>query len=259
MNLKEIEAKVRSVQGWLMPSEARLLYRLARNCAGSGAIVEIGSWKGKSTIWLGHGSLAGKRAKVHAVDPHTGSPEHHAGGRQVSTYDEFARNIHNAGLGDLVEPHVDFSESVARRFNDPVELVFIDGLHEYEGVKTDFEAWFPKLVEGGIMAFHDTAVWPWPGPRKLVIEEVFKSRCFKRVRFVGTIVYAQKTTVRAATEGLENRLMLAVFLVWAFFFRLIWNLNNKGWQPVRSMLERNAWVRKAFGKPALGSTKDSPC
>src|SRR5436190_8046785 len=138
------EATVQALDGWLHPKEGRLLFRLAQNCRGRGAIVEIGSWKGKSTIWLAHGSMAGCHAKIHAIDPHTGSPEHAERFGQVWTFEEFKQNIENAKVQHLVVPHVDFSTAVARVFNEPVEFIFVDGLHEYEGVRADFDAWLPK-------------------------------------------------------------------------------------------------------------------
>ena len=162
--MRVMEPEVEAVDGWLHREEGRLLFRLARECAGRGAIVEIGSWKGKSTICLARGSLAGSNTKVHAIDPHTGSPQHiEMFSGPVWTFEEFKRNIEAAGVKDVVEPHVDFSEAVARTFDEPVELIFIDGLHEYEGVKADFDAWFPKVINGGRMAFHDTTCWPGVG------------------------------------------------------------------------------------------------
>lgn len=217
-----IEAEIETIDGWLHPREARRLYELARHCQGRGAIVEIGSWKGKSTVCLARGSLAGQGAKVHAIDPHTGSPEHAREMGQVWTFDEFRQNIERAGLQAQVEPHVDFSTSVAKVFSEPVELVFIDGLHEYEGVKADFDGWFPKVMVGGTIAFHDTT--GWPGVLKVVVDDVFKSRHFRRVRFVRSIVHAEKVAQNTFTERLGNRVMLAGFLIHAFINRWSWRL-----------------------------------
>src|SRR5947209_3332316 len=128
-------AAVANVEGWLNHTEGAVLYHLASRCKGQGVIVEIGSWKGRSTILLGHGSKAGAQVKIHAVDPHTGSPQHREAMGEVWTFDEFTRNIKEAGMDSLVVPHVDFSEAAARSFTQPIELIFIDGLHEYEDVR----------------------------------------------------------------------------------------------------------------------------
>src|SRR5687768_10612282 len=74
-HLKFTEKKAAEVEGWLARGEGKLLYRLSKQCTGRGVIVEIGSWKGKSTTWLGLGSCAGKGVQVHAIDPHTGSTQ----------------------------------------------------------------------------------------------------------------------------------------------------------------------------------------
>src|SRR5204862_2126445 len=63
-----IERRVAGIGGWLTPKEGRLLYELARGCTGRGVIVEIGSWKGKSTIWLASGSRRGPGVFVYAID-----------------------------------------------------------------------------------------------------------------------------------------------------------------------------------------------
>lgn len=220
--MQTIEDILTSVDGWLNPKEALRLYKMASECKGRGAIVEIGSWKGKSTILLARGSLASSKTKVHAIDPHTGSPEHSRQFGVVWTFDEFRRNIRAAGVDDMVVPHVEFSTAMARKFNEPVELIFIDGLHEYEGVKTDFDDWFPKVIEHGTMAFHDTT--SWPGVLQVMCEDVFKSRRFRKVRFTKSIVHAEKVAENTFLERVGNRVMLCAFLVHAFIERWQWRL-----------------------------------
>ena len=95
--IKETRKTVEDVPGWLTRSEGKLLFNLAKSCAGRGVIVEIGSWKGKSTIWLAKGSQAGQNAKVYAIDPHAGTSEHRRQGK-ISTFEEFERNISQAGV-----------------------------------------------------------------------------------------------------------------------------------------------------------------
>jgi len=239
--MQTIEDVLVTVDGWLNPKEARLLYQLARDCKGQGAIVEIGSWKGKSTICLARGSLAGHKTKIHAIDPHTGSPEHSKQFGVVWTFDQFRHNIENAGVTEMVIPHVDYSDAVARKFDEPVELVFVDGLHEYEGVKIDFDSWFPKVIEHGTMAFHDTTCWP--GVLKVMSEDVFKSRHFRKVRFARSIVHAEKVAQNTFFERMENRVMLCAFLIHAFMARWQWRLlhNYLDFPITRSLI---AWAKK---------------
>jgi predicted O-methyltransferase YrrM len=247
-----IESKIALVDGWLHPKEARLLYRLAKRCTGRGSIVEVGSWKGKSTICLGRGSLDGSSARVHAIDPHTGSPEHSMLFGTVWTFDEFKRNIEQASVAGVVVPHVDFSTSVAARFGEPVELIFIDGLHEYEGVRADFDAWFPKVMEGGTMAFHDTTCWP--GVLKVVSECVFKSPHFRKVRFTRSIVYGEKVHRATAGERLANRIRHVWFLAYARLDRFTWRLlhNYLDSPPTRALI---AYVKRRRQAKALAHAK----
>jgi glycosyltransferase involved in cell wall biosynthesis/predicted O-methyltransferase YrrM len=208
------------IEGWLTDDEGKFLYCAARNCTGKGVIVEIGSWKGKSTSYIGKGSKAGKRIKVYAIDPHI-----------EGTCEEFKRNIKNAGLNDIVIPVVKTSEEAAKDFTELVEFIFIDGDHKYEMVKQDFELWFPKLINRGIIAFHDTV--SWPGPRKVVKKYIHKSRYFKNVGFVDSITFAQKTIKNSLKDRLRNR---SLFLFKNKYILFLKNRFNK----LPSFLLKNA-------------------
>ncbi len=204
-----VRRSVAGIDGWLPEFEGELLFDLARRCSGRGIIVEIGSWKGRSTIWLASGSRAGGGATVYAVDPHTGSREHQAGGGVVATFAEFQRNVAAAGVADLVSPVVKPSREAVNDVPDPVALVFVDGAHEYEAVRVDFETWFPRLVEGGVMAFHDTT-GAWEGPRRLVDERVFRSSVFRGVGLVGSITYGTKTVRASVGDRARSRWVLTI-------------------------------------------------
>lgn len=199
----EIKTVIDNIEGWLTYPEGKLLYALAKKCTGKGAIVEIGSWKGKSTICLGKGSKAGSSAKIYAIDPHIGSQEHQEKHGKVWTFEEFKNNIKAAGVEDAIKPIVKTSEDAAKDFNEPVELLFIDGAHEYEPVKLDYELWAPKVIEGGIIAFHDTI--KWPGPAKVVKDNLFLSKNFRNVRVVDAITYGQKVSKNSPKDRLMNR------------------------------------------------------
>ena len=156
MEKEEVIRLIEKMDGWLSTVEMGLLYDLAKNCKGNGVIVEIGSWKGKSTICLSKGSKRGNQVKIYAIDPHTGDSKQRERLGKVWTFEEFERNIKSVEDDDVVIPIVKTSEEAAENFKEPVELIFIDGAHEYELIKLDFNLWFPKVIEGGIMAFHDT-------------------------------------------------------------------------------------------------------
>jgi len=206
MNIENIKKIVKNVDGWLTDNEGELVYNLAKSCKGGGVIVEIGSYKGKSTIWLGNGSKDGHKIKIYAIDPHTGSSEHQNEkdeNKKIWTFEEFNRNINNAKVNDIIVPLIKTSEDAANDFDKPVEFIFIDGAHEYEMVKLDFDLWFPKVVNGGIMAFHDTL--GWSGPKKVVKDLVYKSKFFKDICFVDSITFAQKVKRNSLKDRIKNR------------------------------------------------------
>src|SRR5579864_679456 len=143
------------VEGWLGDDEALLLYRLARRCAGAGVIVEIGSWKGRSTICLALGSLAGKKGPVHAIDPHDFAPDASVMNdglyrtSALTTFGEFSANLKRAGVIEIVHPIVATSDEAARNWTQPIELLWIDGAHTYENDSRDIQNWSPYIVPGG--------------------------------------------------------------------------------------------------------------
>jgi len=194
--LKEFTNKI---DGWLSNKEGEFLYKIAKECKGNGVIVEIGSWKGKSTIWLGKGSKNGENVKVYAIDPHKGSSEHiKTNGEKTWTFHEFIRNIKTAEIIDIVVPIVKTSEKSAKDWNKPIEVLFIDGAHEYEFVEKDFLLYFPHLIDGGIIAMHDTTSCIKPlitgskGPKKVAEKYIFGSKKFKDIGVIDTITYARK-------------------------------------------------------------------
>jgi predicted O-methyltransferase YrrM len=189
MCASEIEKLLASIEGWLTVNEGQLLYNLAKNCKGNGVIVEIGSWKGRSTVCLAKGSKEGKKLKVYAIDPHANTPSHKDLG-EASTLVTFKRNISSAGVDEIVVPLVKTSAEARKTWgatpricqghpsSKAVQLLFIDGSHEYQMVKLDFELWFPEVVNGGIVAFHDTT--DHAGPYRVVKEFVCKSRNLRK-------------------------------------------------------------------------------
>ncbi len=144
--IKEVRNITRDIDGWLLEKEGMLLYRLANRCKGRGVIVEIGSWKGRSTVWIASGSRDGRNIQVYAIDPHTGSEEHVEAMGKIWTFEEFKRNILDAGVEDIVKPIVKTSEEAVKGFKEPVEFIFIDGAHDYDSAKLDTELWMPQTA-----------------------------------------------------------------------------------------------------------------
>ena len=209
MDFSKIKKATETVEGFLSDAEGKTLYTLAKEHSGKGTIVEIGSWKGKSTIWLANGSRDGGKARIVAIDPHTGSPEH---GR-VNTLQEFKRNIKQAKVKDIVTTIVKTSEQASKDFKEKVGLLFIDGNHDYDFVKTDFKVWEPKVVEHGAIAFHDSHLWG--GPKKVVREFVASSNRFRNIKFVDSITYAEKVRQNSFGDRMKNRYVMLLGDVFA--------------------------------------------
>lgn len=157
-----------SIAGWLQPLEGYLLYMLAAEGPGVGAVVEVGSYLGRSTAFLASGAKNARREPVTAVDHFRGSPEHQAGQAIESkplqedgtTFLRFQDNLQRLGLADYVQPIVASSREAAGAWSKPIRLLFIDAEHSYEAARLDFEAWSPFVVDGGIICFHDVGTWP---------------------------------------------------------------------------------------------------
>jgi len=190
------------IEGWLTAKEGNVLYELAKNCSVDGVIVEVGSWKGKSTICLAKGSIAGNRMKIFAVDPHTGSAEHRKHGT-VNTLAEFKRNIRQAEVQHIITPLVMTSEQAAEKFPMPVGLLFVDGSHDYADVKKDFDCWISRVIPNGIVAFHDSV--KWSGVRKVVDELVYNSNRFRHIRLINSMTIAEKVYGNNFCERMQNR------------------------------------------------------
>jgi len=147
--IKDKIMDIGQIQGWLYREEGKLLEKLGSESRI--AIVEIGSWKGKSTVWLARKASV----KIYAIDPHTGTNVH-AWQNVENTYDEFIENTKKYNVYDKIVPLTTTSEDAHNKYPNLVcDIVFIDGDHRYEFIKLDIELWTNHLVVGGIMGIHD--------------------------------------------------------------------------------------------------------
>jgi predicted O-methyltransferase YrrM len=166
--------------------ESDFLYRCAKNGWGEGVIVEIGSFKGRTTICLALGSKMKGREKVYAVDP---LPD-------LSIRERFIQNLKQAKIMDQVVPVFQKSDDAVRDFSVPIRLLFIDGNHEYEAVKNDILLWKDHVIDGGIIAFHDYLPESHPafleGVNRAVNELVLHSEEFVVEGRIDSIIFVSK-------------------------------------------------------------------
>jgi Methyltransferase domain len=128
------------IEGFLGEQESRFLVMLAACTPAEGAIVEIGSFKGKSTVALGSVAARYGLEPVVAIDPHTApSPTDPDLAPGASSFDEFMAAIRSANLEKHVDVHRSFSREVAKNWGRPIRLLWIDGEHTYKGAKEDFD------------------------------------------------------------------------------------------------------------------------
>lgn len=209
---KLIRALVKDIdpQVSILDIEGELLYKYSQKCKKS--IVEIGSWKGRSTIWLASG-FKGK-GKVYAIDPHEGIKEGEA--RPIGkSYEDFIKNIKNSGLEDLIEPIIMTSIEAIKDWKENLDLIFIDGSHEYSNVLLDFLCWAPFIDRGGFVALHDTI--GYIGPKRVLREIISRSPIWAIVAFKGQIAIARKTRYNPLNPSLNKViLILKDFYDWAF-------------------------------------------
>jgi predicted O-methyltransferase YrrM len=147
------------VDGFLALREAEFLYRAAR---GMRTIVEIGSFRGKSTCLLALGS-ADVGGHVHAIDPHINVANHEPGLYDSADHQALVGYTQRYGVASRVTPIVKLSNDARKDWGQtPIDLLWIDGDHTYEGARDDFTNW-PGLVRpGGLIAGHDHS-GNWPG------------------------------------------------------------------------------------------------
>lgn len=209
LNFKEDVAKI---GGWLTETEGKFFYKIAKNISKESLIIEIGSWKGRSTICLGQGAKDGSGATIYAIDPHTGSSEQRKCYGKVDTYQEFLDNIRKAQVDQYIIPIKDASEHVAKKFNKQVNFIFVDGAHEYKFVSLDYQLWFPKLINGGFIAFHDC--WHQIGIHFLIVKILLTSNKVRKPRLVDTMTVMEKVASNTVLERFGNIL----FIFYLFFF-----------------------------------------
>lgn len=179
-------------EGCVNFEEVTLLYCLAKY-ARTGCIVEVGSYRGRSTVFLARGSLDGAKISVYAVDPH----KHFVGvlggvfGPQDRT--TFFQVMLDCGCSEIVSLINLSSEDFTSMWREPVALLWIDGDHRYEAVKRDFQCWKQHLAVDAIIALDDAAD-PSLGPRRL-INELTKCEEYREILTIGKVSVLCKNTV----------------------------------------------------------------
>jgi predicted O-methyltransferase YrrM len=196
----DLLALARAAKGFMPDVEGMALHRLARERLPHGPVVEIGTYCGKSALYLGAAARE-VGGVVFTVDHHRGSEEnqpgwaHHdpslvdpATGR-MDTLPFFRRTLAEAGLEDVVVAVVGASATVASSWRTPVSLLFIDGGHGNEPAHADYHGWARWVMHDGLLAIHDVFPDPADGgrPPYEVYLRALGSGAFIEVEAVGSL------------------------------------------------------------------------
>jgi predicted O-methyltransferase YrrM len=179
---RDLEVLLDGVEGWLSLPEVRFLSALAKDALAD--IVEIGCYRGRSTIALSWGAVESGRL-VHSVDPHQPTTGVYGGKFGPADREAYYRNMLASGMAQRAALINLTSEQAGRSWHGPIGLLFLDGDHRYEAVRRDIDVWVPHLVAGGVVVFDDASD-PDGGPSK-VIGELVGGGAYLSIATVGKI------------------------------------------------------------------------
>jgi predicted O-methyltransferase YrrM len=206
-------ARARAARGFMPDEEGVALHRLALERLPSGPVLEVGSYCGKSAVYLGAAARS-VGGVVFTVDHHHGSEENQAGWEhhdptlvdprtgRMDTLPHFRSTIEDAGLEDVVVAIVGESATVAAHWRTPLSLLFIDGGHGETPAYADYDGWARWLMSEGLLCIHD--VFPDPGdggrpPYEVYLRALASGR-FTEVEAVGSLRMLRRTSGAAGED-----------------------------------------------------------
>jgi predicted O-methyltransferase YrrM len=202
----EFRLAAEAARGFMPADEGLALYETAATYAGVGPIAEVGTYCGKSTIYLAAAAREAGQLVV-TVDHHRGSEEiqpgweHHdaelvdqATGR-MDSLPFFRATLAAAGLEEHVVAVIGTSADMSRLWRAPLGMLFIDGGHSEASVMTDYEGWAPWVARGGALAFHDVFPDPADGGQApyRVYQRALASGAFTEVSVTGSLRVLERT------------------------------------------------------------------
>jgi MMP 1-O-methyltransferase len=197
----QLRAYAEKARGFMPPDEGEALYQAAVTTAVAGPLLEVGSYCGKSAVYLGAAARELGRV-LFSVDHHRGSEENQAGWEfhepdlvdpavgRMDTLPVFRRTVYDAGLERDVVAVVGDSPVVAAYWGAPLAFLFIDGGHGVEPARLDYEGWTPHVALGGRLVIHDVFPDPADGgrpPYEQVYLPALASGLFEESSAVGSL------------------------------------------------------------------------
>ncbi len=198
------------VEGWLTDEQARRLHAAAAAVAAGGRIVEIGSFRGRSTIALA--TAAPEGVEVVAIDPHAGTDR---GPQEIKTdavtgesdHERFLANLARAGVRERVRHVRAFSQEALGEVEGEIDVLYVDGAHRYRPARDDIMRWGARVKPGGTMLIHDS--FSSIGLTAAILRQLVWSRKFA---YVGRT--ASLAEYRRADGGLGSALRQLAQLPW---------------------------------------------
>ena len=201
----ELPLDIDQVKGFLAPEEGEALHCYAKETSNLGPTLEVGSYCGKSTVYLGT-AVKSMNGTLFALDHHRGSEEHQLGEEYhdpdlydgdielMDSFKIFRQTMRQANLEDTVVPLVAPSSVVGKHWATPLSMVFIDGGHSLEAAMNDYRNWAHHIVHGGILAIHDLFPNPEEGGQApyTIWKLALASGLFEEVEVVNTLGIARR-------------------------------------------------------------------
>ncbi len=202
----ELLKAAEAATGFMPAAEGLALHDAAARYAARGPVLEVGTYCGKSTIYLA-AAARGKGQPVITVDHHHGSEENQPGWEyhdtalvdpatgRLDTLPHLRKTLAGAGVEDDVIVVVGRSADVARLWRTPLGMLFIDGGHTDAAASTDYESWAPWVAPGGVLAIHDVFPDPADGGQApyRIYQRAVKSGAFTEVEGQGSLRLLERT------------------------------------------------------------------
>jgi predicted O-methyltransferase YrrM len=202
--LDEVRDIIATIDGWLTDGQAALLWECASVLRSGDRIVEIGSYRGRSTIVLASGAPGG--CEVVAIDPHAGTdrgPEEYHGKELEAERDHlaFEQNLSRAGVRDRVTYLRKWSHEAVGEIGCPIQLLYIDGAHRYQPARDDIRSYGARVAPGGTLLIHDS--FSSKGVTAAILRTLTFGPRWRYVGRVGSMTEFRRSPVRPAERPLN--------------------------------------------------------
>lgn len=190
--------RVVKIKGYLGKEEcvflSRLTRRIVRQFEKKAVFCEIGSFYGKSTICIANVLRQEDKGLLYAIDWHFGSVEFKKSGDPCdgSSYEEYLKNLKEFGVEEKIVTIKEKSDKAPHLVPNNIHLLWIDGAHDYESVRSDYENYQAKIAEGGFLLFHDACWTRWAEPFQFIKDYVLDSDDYNLYAFLGNTMVFKK-------------------------------------------------------------------